>query len=59
MSLAAGGGVRVGLEDGMHLDSGKTTLAKNIDLVERVHQMGNLLSLEVASPAQFKSEVLQ
>lgn len=59
MSLASGGGVRVGLEDGMHLDSGKTTLAKNIDLVERVHQMANLLSLEIASPAQFKSEVLQ
>jgi 3-keto-5-aminohexanoate cleavage enzyme len=39
MSLAAGGGVRVGLEDGIFYDRGRTTLATNSMLVERVHEL--------------------
>jgi uncharacterized protein (DUF849 family) len=39
LSVAAGGGVRVGLEDGIYLDRARTTLATNAGLVERVHRL--------------------
>ena len=38
-SIAAGGGVRVGLEDGIWFDRGRTRLATNPMLVERVHEL--------------------
>ena len=38
-SIAAGGGVRVGLEDGIWFDRGRTRLATNPMLVERVHEI--------------------
>mgnify|MGYP000959338171 FL=1 len=37
VSIAAGGGVRVGLEDNLWLDRGRTRLARNADLLRRVH----------------------
>lgn len=58
MALAAGGGVRVGLEDGIYLDGRKKVLARNVDLVERAHKMAALLSLELVSPSEFRSEIL-
>lgn len=39
MAVAAGGGVRVGLEDGIWFDRGRTRLASNPMLVERVHEL--------------------
>ena len=39
LSVAAGGGVRVGLEDGIFFDRGRTELATNPGLVERVHHL--------------------
>jgi uncharacterized protein (DUF849 family) len=36
MAIVAGGGVRVGLEDNIWYDEGRTRLASNRDLVERV-----------------------
>ena len=39
MSVAAGGGVRVGLEDGIYADRARTELATNPMLVERVHEL--------------------
>lgn len=47
LSVAAGGGVRVGLEDGIWFDRGRTRLATNSMLVERVHE---LLSLHGRTP---------
>ena len=46
-ALAAGGGVRVGLEDGIYLDTDRRVLATNLALVEKVHQMAGLLDLEM------------
>ena len=43
MSLASGGGVRVGLEDGLYLDPKREALATNPALVERAHEFGRLL----------------
>lgn len=39
LAIAAGGGVRVGLEDGIWFDRGRTRLATNPMLVERVHAL--------------------
>lgn len=58
MALAAGGGVRVGLEDGIFLDHRRETLATNAALVERVHRAAQLLGRRVMTPAEYRSTVL-
>jgi len=40
-AIAMGGGVRVGLEDTIYFDSGRTRLARNIDLLGRIHAIAN------------------
>jgi len=37
VAIAFGGGVRVGIEDNIYFDKKRTTLAKNIDLLKRIH----------------------
>ncbi|MBN2318265.1 MAG: 3-keto-5-aminohexanoate cleavage protein [Acidobacteria bacterium] len=39
LAIAAGGGVRVGLEDNIWFDTARTRLASNSDLLHRVHQI--------------------
>lgn len=39
IATAAGGGVRVGLEDNIWYDSRRTKLARNADLVRRIHRL--------------------
>ncbi len=39
LAVAAGGGVRVGLEDNLWFDRGRTRLATNADLLRRVHDI--------------------
>jgi len=39
MALAAGGGVRIGLEDNLWYDPARTILASNVALVQRVNRM--------------------
>jgi 3-keto-5-aminohexanoate cleavage enzyme len=46
ISLAAGGGVRVGIEDNYWFDAGRTKLATNTELVERIIQVGKDLGRE-------------
>jgi uncharacterized protein (DUF849 family) len=58
MALAAGGGVRVGLEDGIFLDYRREELATNASLVERVHQSIQLLGRRVMTPAEYRVSVL-
>ena len=58
LAINAGGGVRVGLEDGIHLDRGRTTLARNVDLVERVHALLEIAGREPMSPAEYRRTVL-
>lgn len=41
IAIAMGGGVRVGLEDTIYFDSGRTRLARNIDLLTRIHTLAN------------------
>jgi 3-keto-5-aminohexanoate cleavage enzyme len=57
LAVAAGGGVRVGLEDGIHLDRSRTTLATNPGLVERVHELLRLSGRRVMTPTEFRAEL--
>ena len=58
LAINAGGGVRVGLEDGIHLDRGRTTLARNVDLVERVHALLEIAGRVPMTPAEYRRTVL-
>ena len=55
MGLAAGGGVRMGLEDNLFFDSARTTLATNHDLIKRTHDLATLLERRVMSSAEFRT----
>lgn len=57
MAIAAGGGVRVGLEDNIWLDAGRTKLARNIDLIERVHVLIEANDRKVMSPAELRKRL--
>jgi uncharacterized protein (DUF849 family) len=58
LAIAAGGGVRVGLEDGIFFDRARTTLATNPMLVERVHAMLAVSGRSAATPAEYRRDVL-
>ena len=52
IAIAAGGGVRVGLEDNIWYDTERTRLATNRDLVERIVSIANALGLEPFCPKE-------
>lgn len=54
LSLAFGGGVRVGLEDNIWYDIERTKLAKNSDLLKRVHVIANANGRDVMTPKGFR-----
>ena len=56
-SIAAGGGVRVGLEDGIWFDRGRTRLATNPMLVERVHELLDLHGRSMMTPAALRERL--
>jgi uncharacterized protein (DUF849 family) len=39
IAITINGGVRVGLEDNIYFDAGRTKLARNIELIQRVHEL--------------------
>jgi 3-keto-5-aminohexanoate cleavage enzyme len=41
LAVAFGGGVRIGLEDNLWFDSGRTRLATNVDLLKRIHNVAD------------------
>lgn len=55
IAIAVGGGVRVGLEDNIWFDAGRTRLATNLDLIERVHTIAHANSREVMTPKEFRT----
>jgi len=57
MSLAAGGGVRVGLEDGLYVDARREKLATNPGLVERAHALGSHLGRRVMTPKEMRARL--
>lgn len=52
MALAAGGGVRIGLEDNIWYDAKRTRLATNRDLVERIVTIAKAMGREPFSPGE-------
>ncbi len=52
LAIAAGGHVRVGLEDNLYYDRQRQTLANNPQLVERVVRIGRELGREAATPQE-------
>lgn len=51
LSVALGGNVRVGFEDSMYLTPGKKA-SNNVELVEKAHELIELLGRQVANPAE-------
>lgn len=54
MAIASDGGVRVGLEDNIWYDSGRTRLAHNIDLLRRIHVLAADLERPIMSSASLR-----
>lgn len=54
VAIAIGGGVRVGLEDNIYFDSGRTRLASNRDLLERIHRIAADNERPVMKPRELR-----
>ena len=54
VAIASGGGVRVGLEDNVWLDTGRTRLATNADLLRRIHGLAEANERKIMSPEDFR-----
>lgn len=57
VAIAAGGHVRIGLEDNIWLDRDRTTLATNAALVGRVASLAALAERPLATPAQARERL--
>jgi len=55
LSIAIGGGVRVGIEDNIWFDTERTKLASNVELIERVHTIAEANGRELMSSKEFRS----
>lgn len=54
LSIAIGGGVRVGLEDNIWYDAPRTQLATNVDLLKRIHAIASINGREVMTAQEFR-----
>jgi uncharacterized protein (DUF849 family) len=54
LAIAFGGGVRVGLEDNIWYDSGRTRLATNAELLRRIHHLAEANERTLMTPARFR-----
>ncbi len=54
IAIASGGGVRVGLEDNIWFDPDRTKLARNGDLIRRIHKLAEANERMVMTPREFR-----
>ena len=54
LAISMGGGVRVGLEDNIWYDKSRTKLAKNIDLLKRIHSIAKVNERKIMKPQEFR-----
>ena len=54
VSIAIGGGVRVGLEDNIWYTSSRTTLARNTDLIKRIHILAEANGRKIMTSEEFR-----
>ena len=57
IAIAMGGGVRVGLEDNIFYDDRRTKLARNIDLLKRIHRIANDHERTVMKPQELRQSL--
>ena len=57
VSIAIGGGVRVGLEDNIWYDSSRTILARNIDLLKRIHALAEANDRGIMTSEEFRKKL--
>jgi 3-keto-5-aminohexanoate cleavage enzyme len=57
IGIIAGDGVRVGLEDNIWYDEGRTELATNAMLMERIITMARVLGREIALPSEVRKRL--
>jgi len=55
VAIASGGGVRVGLEDNIWYDNRRTRLARNIDLIRRIHIIADANERKIMPPSEFRT----
>ena len=56
LALVSGGSVRVGLEDNIYLDSKRSRLATNQELLQRIHQLAEIHERPIMSAKALRSE---
>ncbi len=54
IAVAAGGAVRVGLEDNIWYDKKRTRLARNIDLISRIHNLAEANERKIMPPRELR-----
>ena len=54
VAIASGGGVRVGLEDNIWYDNKRSVLARNIDLIRRIHDLAGANERKIMSSSEFR-----
>ncbi|OGW53958.1 MAG: hypothetical protein A2Y81_03170 [Nitrospirae bacterium RBG_13_43_8] len=54
LAIATGGGVRVGLEDNIWYDLGRSRLASNADLLRRIHRLAEANERKVMPPGDLR-----
>lgn len=54
VAIASGGGVRIGLEDNIYFDQNRKKLAKNSDLLKRIHVLASANEREMMSSAKLR-----
>ena len=54
IAIAYGGGVRVGLEDNIWFDPDRSKLARNADLIRRIHKIAEVNEREIMPPSELR-----
>jgi len=54
IAVAIGGGVRLGLEDNIWYDPARTKLARNSDLIHRMHRLAEANERKIMTPAELR-----
>jgi uncharacterized protein (DUF849 family) len=57
IAIAIGGGVRVGLEDNIWYDKSRKKLARNADLINRIHILAKANEREIMTPEEFRQKM--
>jgi uncharacterized protein (DUF849 family) len=57
VAISFGGGVRVGLEDNIWYDGNRTRLARNIDLLKRVHLLAEANEKTIMPPKVLREKL--